>query len=39
VKEKQKKTPFKDSKDYREGHRKRLRERLNKGGPDAIQDH
>jgi len=39
VKEKQQKTPFKDSKDYREGHRKRLRERLKKGGPDAIQDH
>ena len=37
--EKQQKTPFKDSKDYREGHRKRLRERLKKGGPDAIQDH
>ncbi len=39
MREKQQKTPLKDSKDYREGHRKRLRERLKKGGPDAIQDH
>lgn len=40
MKEKQQKPPpAKQAKDYRHGHRERLRMRLKEGGPEAVQDH